>query len=267
MNIINTFVHSELFFYALIVLFAIVLIIFGVVVYIECRKLKISEEQLGVEQTDAPAPKKETVEKVESTPKQEEPIEILQPQEEVIPETLSQEPEQKIENTSSLEIERLLARMKEDLKNEETNPERFEREQEEQAIISYEELVQAVKNQENMDIDSQTPISNRELEKQIEKMKQHEKEQEEKKSGFHTSQFISPVYGVQREKKQIPDLKKELNQFQHEFQFDMEDMNQLEKKEPEFSKIEEHVDLNGNDEVNKNVEFLDSLKEFRKNLE
>ena len=47
----------------------------------------------------------------------------------------------------------------------------------------------------------------------------------------------------------------------------MEDMNQLEKKEPEFSKIEEHVDLNSNDEVNKNLEFLDSLKEFRKNLE
>lgn len=267
MNIINTFVHSELFFYALIVLFVIVLIIFGIVVYIECRKLKINEEQLGVEKPqETPKPKIEKVEKEKIEPKHEEEIEVLQPQEEIT-KIETKEPEQKLENTSSLEIERLLARMKEDLKNEESNPERFEREQEEQAIISYEELVQAVKNQENMDIDSQTPISNRELEKQIEKMKQHEKEQEEKKSGFHTSQFISPVYGVQKEKKQVPDLKKEFNQFQHEFQFDIEDMNKPEKRESEFSKIEEHVDTNTSDEVNKNVEFLDSLKEFRKNLE
>lgn len=267
MNIINTFVHSELFFYALIVLFVIVLIIFGIVVYIECRKLKINEEQLGVEKPQETSKTKiEKVEKEKIEPKHKEEIEVLQPQEEIT-KIETKEPEQKLENTSSLEIERLLARMKEDLKNEESNPERFEREQEEQAIISYEELVQAVKNQENMDIDSQTPISNRELEKQIEKMKQHEKEQEEKKSGFHTSQFISPVYGVQKEKKQVPDLKKELNQFQHEFQFDIEDINRSEKKESEFSKIEEHVDTNTSDEVNKNVEFLDSLKEFRKNLE
>lgn len=267
MNIINTFVHSELFFYALIVLFAIVLIIFGIVVYIECRKLKMNEEQLGVEKPkDVSKPKVEKVEKEKIEPQREEEIEILQPKEEVA-KIEEKEVEQKLENTSSLEIERLLARMKEDLKNEESNPERFEREQEEQAIISYEELVRAVKNQENMDIDSQTPISNRELEKQVEKMRQQEKIEEEKKSGFHTSQFISPVYGVQKEKKQIPDLKKELNQFQHEFQFDMENINKPEDKEPEFSQIEEHVDTNTSDEVNKNLEFLDSLKEFRKNLE
>ena len=62
MNIINTFVHSELFFYALIVLFVIVLIIFGIVVYIECRKLKMNEEQLGVEKPkDVSKPKVEKV--------------------------------------------------------------------------------------------------------------------------------------------------------------------------------------------------------------
>ena len=267
MNIINTFVHSELFFYALIVLFVIVLIIFGIVVYIECRKLKMNEEQLGVEKPkDGSKPKAEKVVQEKIEPQREEEIEILQPKEEVT-KIEEKEVEQKLENTSSLEIERLLARMQEDLKNEESNPERFEREQEEQAIISYEELVRAVKNQENMDIDSQTPISNRELEKQMEKMRQQEKIEEEKKSGFHTSQFISPVYGVQKEKKQIPDLKKELNQFQHEFQFDMENINKPEDKELEFSQIKEHVDTNTSDEVNKNLEFLDSLKEFRKNLE
>ena len=49
MNIINSFVHSELFFYVLIILFVVVLAIFGVVVYIECRKLKISEAQQDIE--------------------------------------------------------------------------------------------------------------------------------------------------------------------------------------------------------------------------
>ena len=267
MNIINTFVHSELFFYALIVLFIIVLVIFGIVVYMECRKLKTKEAQLGKEKKKESVSSKVAPTPVESPVKEETKVETIQVTE-TEPETIMEEPDKTLENTTSIEIERLLERMKEDLKKEEEpSPERFEKEQEEQAIISYEELVQAVKNQDKMDIDSQTPISNRELEKQMEKKRQQEKEKEEKKSGFHTSQFISPVYGIQKEKKVVPDLKKELNQFQHEFQFDMNRFQQPEQSETEFSKIEEHVDSDSKEDMNKNMEFLDSLKEFRKNLE
>ena len=79
--------------------------------------------------------------------------------------------------------------------------------------------------------------------------------------------FFLQSYGIQKEKKVVPDLKKELNQFQHEFQFDMNRFQQPEQSETEFSKIEEHVDSDSKEDMNKNMEFLDSLKEFRKNLE
>lgn len=71
MNIINSFVHSELFFYVLIILFVVVLAIFGVVVYIECRKLKISEAQQDIERLK----KKENAPIEMESPKKEEPIE------------------------------------------------------------------------------------------------------------------------------------------------------------------------------------------------
>ena len=147
----------------------------------------------------------------------------------------------------------------------EKTPECFEKEQEEQAIISYEELVRAARNQENMDVDSQTPISNKELEKQMEKMKKKEQEEFTKKEGFHTSQFISPVYGIQKEKKAMPNLKQELTQFQKEFQLDINSANH--ENMQDFSMLEEITQENEDNDVNKNVEFLDSLKEFRKNLE
>ena len=271
MNIINSFVHSELFFYVLIILFVVVLAIFGVVVYIECRKLKIIEAQQDIERLK----KKENAPIEMESPKKEEPIEPnvqqqinsqIEDDEIEILEEKPKEQEENLENTSSLEIERLLARMQEDLEEEkEKTPECFEKEQEEQAIISYEELVRAARNQENMDVDSQTPISNKELEKQMEKMKKKEQEEFTKKEGFHTSQFISPVYGIQKEKKAMPNLKQELTQFQKEFQLDINSANH--ENMQDFSMLEEITQENEDNDVNKNVEFLDSLKEFRKNLE
>ena len=47
----------------------------------------------------------------------------------------------------------------------------------------------------------------------------------------------------------------------------MNRFQQPEQSETEFSKIEEHVDSDSKEDMNKNMEFLDSLKEFRKNLE
>ena len=123
MNIINSFVHSELFFYVLIILFVVVLAIFGVVVYIECRKLKISEAQQDIERLK----KKENAPIEMESPKKEEPIEPnvqqqinsqIEDDEIEILEEKPKEQEENLENTSSLEIERLLARMQEDLEEE-----------------------------------------------------------------------------------------------------------------------------------------------------
>ena len=78
MNIINTFVHSELFFYALIVLFIIVLVIFGIVVYMECRKLKTKEAQLGKEKKKESVSSKVAPTPVESPVKEETKVETIQ---------------------------------------------------------------------------------------------------------------------------------------------------------------------------------------------
>ena len=52
MNVINSFIHSEIFFYILIGLFVLVLIIFGIVIYIECRKLKVEEAKLDIDRIE-----------------------------------------------------------------------------------------------------------------------------------------------------------------------------------------------------------------------
>ena len=63
----------------------------------------------------------------------------------------------------------------------------------------------------------------------------------------------------------MPNLKQELTQFQKEFQLDINSANH--ENMQDFSMLEEITQENEDNDVNKNVEFLDSLKEFRKNLE
>ncbi|MBS7020442.1 MAG: hypothetical protein KH135_01025 [Firmicutes bacterium] len=283
MSWINTFVHSEFFFYGLIVLFLIVLIIFGIVVYFECKKLKINQAR----EHALKLAKEEKMDKFAAHPKEEK--KKLEKQVEVV----SLEPEKKEVTKESIkesitskestktsasmnDIESLLSRMKKDLtEKEEQEIECFEQEQEEQAIISYEELVRAAKEKQALEMDEEgnTPISNRELEVALEKKRQKELEEErkreqEKKSGFHTTQFISPVYGIQEEKK-----KKE--SFQNSFQElklepVLEEVPELpdELELPLETSLPDGIEVESiQEDANKNAEFLDALKEFRKNLE
>ena len=268
MNVINSFIHSEIFFYILIGLFVLVLLIFGIVIYIECRKLKVEEAKLDIDRLAKEKHVKPS--RKESTPKRklEDKIELAVPIEDEEEEDFrelnqsEEEQEEALGNTTSLEIENLLARMQEDLEAKENETKiDFEKEEEEQAVISYHELISRAQDQSKMDIDDQTPISNRVLEQQIQK--KQEKEKEEKKTGFHNSQFISPVYGIQKEKKTLPDLKAELK----ELRFDREEKEVSQNPAMTYSRMEEHHTVEDDHQIDENIEFLDSLKEFRKNLE
>ncbi len=122
------------------------------------------------------------------------------------------------------ELERVFNQMSADLENQTASSseiETFEREQEENAIISYQELI-------------------KEAEKQIEPINTVNEPEEEKK--FKNSAIISPIFGVQKDKSELAEATDEVT------------------ARHAYEKMQDHY------EMENNHDFLNSLKEFRKNL-
>ena len=187
-------------------------------------------------------------------------------QAEKVEEELSQIEEKPINN----ELEAILKKMQEDI---DLKPEdvvkKFEEEQEEKAIISYQELVDNVKagkievvddeesdvnyvetlnidvNQEPiMEISSdESEITPQMVKDVIENISSSSIKEEPKK--FKKSEFISPIYGIMDEKLEYPTVKKNENI--------LDIMNTK-----DYNKLTE--------EIKRQEEFLNALKEFRKNL-
>ncbi len=140
------------------------------------------------------------------------------------------------------ELERVFNQMSADLENKNPEPEEienFEREQEENAIISYQELIrQATKQKEPINT-----IVPKEKEKVQLQMSIEDKEEPKK---FKNSEIISPIFGVQNPNHVTSKIENK-------------------KEEPILaSHAYEEIKKNYNGENNK--DFLNSLKEFRKNL-
>ena len=159
------------------------------------------------------------------------------------------------------ELERVYAQMSMDLEKQEDNDiqeerleekdniDEFEREQEENAIISYQELMAAAEKlkkqadkyeaytEDNADVRVHEAMNTykEHTEKNIkpEVQKEHH--------GFKNSEIISPIYGIQKEKK-----KSSLNH----------------QRDGIISRAYEDAST----ESEQNMDFLNSLKEFRKNL-
>ena len=155
------------------------------------------------------------------------------------------------------EIEKVFNQMSVDLekqKDEVNDIDDFEREQEENAIISYQELLEhaeklkqeASKYEKIAEAkagtkmgDAMKSISKKEL--------NDEKKMEEKKKAFRSSEIVSPIYGIQSNKnmvrqKKVPKTKKNgiIGEAYDQKRFEIEETQ--------------------------NLDFLKSLKEFRKNL-
>lgn len=173
------------------------------------------------------------------------------------------------------ELESILAQMQEDIK---TTPEevvkKFEQEQEEKAIISYQELVDNVKQgrieieeeddgnvdfvealtnssekvepleevKEEKVIDKEDSVTPSMLREAIESIETNKKEDAK---SFKQSEFISPIYGRIEPKLDYPTVKKSDNI--------LDIMNTR-----DYNKLTE--------EIKKQEEFLNTLIEFRKNL-
>lgn len=136
-------------------------------------------------------------------------------------------------------LDEIIETMKKDMDSEEKDPvELFEQEQEEKAIISYQELVNTKKNKEEV---------NKAEPKEEERIISTPKLVTTEESKFTTTEFVSPVFG----------------------KLDKSNPASIEIKEENIDAHELEKTLNIEplaDEIKKNNEFLNALKEFRKNL-
>ena len=173
--------------------------------------------------------------------------------EEVKPVELTEEQKQ-----AKAELERVYEQMSADLEKQEEKHDdidAFEREQEENAIISYQELMAAaekLKQEANGyeahvedKVDMRVNEAMNTYKEHTEKVNKKQDEEKLAYHGFKNSEIISPIYGIQRE-------------------------NSSEKSSPKPQRNgiigRAYEDVNPESENERNVDFLNSLKEFRKNL-
>ena len=151
--------------------------------------------------------------------------------------SILKEESNKEEVNNSAHLEQVLNKMQEtiDLKKEIDDVALFEKEQEENAVISYQELVEAAKK--DFPEFTYPTKSNTDLEPLVVGNATINNDRPEKK--FKSSVFISPIYGVKEELEQT-----------------------IENKE---SEIKNYEPLSINYDEN-NEKFLEELKNFRNNL-
>ncbi len=336
-NILNRIIENNILFTGVIIVLCVILVILILLIiktFRNNKKINIYEEELEDEDIkkvknvkkediiETPNKIKEEVKKVEEKVEQVEEDEntrlLLEEELDEIEEKYAKEKEQEFEEVKeenhSSEIAELLSRMEEDSK---LKPEdvvaNFEKEQEAQSIISYKELVNAVKNrqedyyedeleslplatvsdymkqrkeQENNEIENeQFDIETEEIEELTPK--------EENTSSFRNTDVISPVFGIvssNNETRNTTKTKKEdssidktidlrdidlsdsdfinVNKEQKTNSDSLKELDAIYKQMAKdlFENNEELKQTTSLDELTRNEEFLQSLKDFRKKL-
>ena len=256
-----------------------------------------------VQQIDSPPSsdiEKEIVEEIkEETPIKDTTESVSAPVEEVPKvenrpnlEELNQKEEIPQFETKKTEIEDMLEKMQEDLnKQPEEIVNDFEHEQEEKSIISYQELVESIQSKspkvevvdDELQYRQDQPLQ-AQLHETIEKIEHNQSESsiskapaiEEAIKKFKSTEFISPVYGKMESHLDYPTVPS----FEKEENIDEDD---LDWKNRSIDHYLEEFDFKNNMEINtleqtlnmppisketkKNDEFLQALKEFRRNLD
>ncbi len=218
--------------------------------------------------------RKKDIKKIKQTFKQEEP-------------TLKPVPKTKEQEQANLELQKVIAQMEKDLEKKNENTIRnFEEQQEESAIISYQELLEHTKSLKQAEI---SQIKESSKEEKLEKIPQRlertpirevepeflkedddfEKLTGQQMSRFKSTEFISPIYGrmpqdLPREKEAVisrtqrPASLREIRNQRRESRWENPVYESSQLELTRASSLEE--------ENMRSDEFLNSLKEFRKNL-
>ena len=160
-----------------------------------------------------------------------------------------------------LELEKVVNDMKKNIESKENNIKSYEQNQEEAAIISYQELVKAVRNEnENvstphnevgMEVADKNFIEEPTVEEEKTKVPVFDEPQKEEtieienlkvdtEKKFQSSEFISPIFGTAPQG----------------------NIKEVEKKDDSEITMDDIID----EDFDEDDEFLDSLKGFRKNL-
>lgn len=198
----------------------------------------------------------------------------------------------KMTSDGKLDLESMIERMQKDLDAKASEVvEKFESEQEEKSVISYQELVgnkidALVMNDEDVpkeiemdnildDIGVDNDLLDEDLVMKNNSIMEEEKyvsqkddfvnaiktgdfdefDEIQEKGKFKATEFVSPIYGVQDIKIQYPTV---------------QNMKEFKASAKNYDKFELEQTLNMeplSDEIRKNEDFLNALKEFRKNLE
>ena len=274
MFILNSFLEHKL----VVVIIALVVIInVACILYLVIRERKKDREE---------------IEDIVSSLSKAKPREV-----EIKAPELEEKKKEEPKSMAALEIEKVLEKMQKDL---EATPQEvvnnFEREQEENSIISYKELVSSLKketpvkeqiketliqdieeevesvNDEVDVIDIDDEISVKKIEPVLEEEEYKEAEEVEVKENkkiykkkFKNTDFISPIFGkVETSKQEYPTVP----QFSREERLE-EILDEVPLKMTRSNKnnLEETLDVEPlQEEIRKNDEFLKTLKNFRNNL-
>lgn len=231
-NIIRMLIEKDLLLVVILgIIIILFLILFVVLILTDKGKKKkqeknFEEDKIEIMNIQKPSKENEETEKIEET-------------------TLEEKIEPNEENIS--DIAEVLASMQSYLeKRNQKDIDTFEQEQEENAIISYQELVNACKK-------------NKEKEEFVAETKKETKEENKLESvkKFKNSEFISPIYG--KEKKKDDSFEQFLSK-----NFEKKETSPIQEitssLETEFS-VEEFQQ-----EMKEKEEFLEELKNFRNSL-
>lgn len=202
MNILFEIADKDIMF---IGFFGVGIVLFGVIIFYVLSR----SEKKGIK--DEPLVEEEPIEK------REEFFEDIKPS-------------TKEQQEAKDELERVFKQMSEDLEEKEPSSKTvrdFEREQEENAIISYQELIKQAEAKRN------NPLKDLAELEEMEEVKEKPKKDVKKDKNFISSEIISPIFGTQKPEEYKEDMRK--------------------KKKDLY-------------EDTTNLEFLKNLKDFRDNL-
>lgn len=147
------------------------------------------------------------------------------------------------EKNNKMDLEAMLSKMEETLNEKDKAIANFELEQEEKAIISYEELKKAVNKNNNTSV---TKVDSLEPKKEVSKKTEVVNNINDNKN-FKNTDFISPIYGRMDNNYEYPTIS---------------NFEENAKEEPK-----ENIIVGAKHSKSNNEAFLDNLKQFRRNLE
>lgn len=278
MQYLNELIQNKVLFFSVISVLVAITAFIGYLLY---KERKRDQEEIDEIISNLVEPKRKVVtEEIEEDKKEMEVVKEKS--------IIEESPVMETKQDSKLDIEAMLEQMQKDLNAKaEDVVATFEQEQEENSIISYQELVRSLKGEKVAPIKKEQPIEEKQEVSHIEQLSMDTmiEEVKDKPKRFKNTEFISPIYGKMEEHLEYPkvpqfnkndkEIEKELETYESntesslvnknidDFLGDFDFDNNI-----EVNSLEQTLNMKPlSEEVKKNDEFLQALKEFRKNLD